>query len=168
MKLKEIKDNLTGQHYFLLIMFIIYVAILFINPELFAKTIGFFVEILIKIIPVFVFVFALMALTNYFITPKFLAKHFKEKGLKKWIFAIIGGILSTGPIYMWYPLLADLKKKGLDSGIIACFLYNRAIKLALLPIAIFYFGLKFVVILSFVMILASIVQAKIINKLEVG
>jgi len=63
----------------------------------------------------------------------------REKGIKKWIFVIIGGVLSTGAIYMWYPFLADLKDKGLNYGLISCFLYNRAIKIPLLPLMVFYF-----------------------------
>ena len=106
-----------------------------------------------------------MTLSNYFITPKFIIKHLKSKGLKKWFFVIIGGILSSGPIYMWYPLLADLKDKGLNYGLIACFLYNRAIKIPLIPIAIFYFSWTYVIILMIVMIFASIVQAILLNKL---
>ena len=106
-----------------------------------------------------------MAITNYFITPKFISKHIeKDKGIKKWVFAVIGGILSTGPIYMWYPLLADLKERGLSHGLIACFLYNRAIKIPFLPLLIFYFNWKFVIVLTIAMIFASLVQGMLINK----
>ena len=76
--------------------------------------------------------------------------------------------MSSGPIYMWYPLLSDLKKKGLNSGFIACFLYNRSIKIAILPMAILYFGWKYVLVLSVVMILMSVAQALLINKLIDG
>lgn len=92
-------------------------------------------------------------------------KHLKDKGMKKWFFVIIGGILSSGPIYMWYPLLADLRNKGLNYGLIACFLYNRSIKIPLIPLAIIYFSWKYIIILLLVMILASIIQGIIINKL---
>ncbi|WP_231288465.1 hypothetical protein [Methanococcus maripaludis] len=106
-----------------------------------------------------------MALSDYFITPKVVTKYLVENGIKKWIFVIIGGILSSGPIYMWYPLLADLKDKGMTHGLIACFLYNRALKIPLLPIAVLYFGWKYIAILSLVMIFMSIIQGIIIDKL---
>jgi uncharacterized membrane protein YraQ (UPF0718 family) len=93
-----------------------------------------------------------MVIANYFITPKFITKHFGEPGIKKWIFIIIGGILSTGPIFMWYPLLAELKEKGIGYGYLATFLYNRAIKIPLLPVVIFYFGLKYVVVFVFLIL----------------
>jgi len=76
------------------------------------------------------------------------------------------GILSHGPIYVWYPLLKDLKEHGMRTGLVTVFLYNRAIKIPLLPIMIFYFGISFVIILSIYMIIASIFQGKIIEILE--
>jgi uncharacterized membrane protein YraQ (UPF0718 family) len=105
-----------------------------------------------------------MFLTNLLIKKETIIKYLKKGKIKKWIFVIIGGILSSGPIYMWYPLLADLKEKGLDSGLIACFLYNRAIKIPILPVFLLYFPLKFVLILSMLMIIMSVFQGIIINK----
>jgi uncharacterized membrane protein YraQ (UPF0718 family) len=150
---------------FLIIIILIYVLILVINPEIFLKALNFSKIIFIKVAPVFLIVFILMVVSNYFITPKFIIKHLKNKGIKRWFFIIIGGILSSGPIYMWYPLLGDLKKKGLSNGLIACFLYNRAIKIPLLPIIISYFNLKYVIILTITMIIVSIIQGILINKI---
>ena len=165
MNLKNKLNQISGSWYFFLIMILVYFFFFIFRKDLFFSSSSFFYNILLKIIPIFIFVFILMAITNYFITPKFIMKHFKEKGIKKWFFVIIGGILSTGPIYMWYPLLSDLKDKGLSYGFLACFLYNRAIKIPLLPIAVFYFGWKYILVLSFVMIFISIIQGMIINKL---
>ena len=106
-----------------------------------------------------------MSLTNYFIKPQFILKHSKEKGIKKWFFAVVGGIISLGPIYVWYPLLKDLRDKGLDEGLIACFLYNRSIKIVVLPLAVFYFGIQYVAVLCLVMIIASVAQGLLIDKL---
>jgi len=161
MKLKDISKS----WYYLFAVIIIYLILFFYNKILFLSSLNFFLNILKNIIPVFLLIFVLMTLTNYFITPSFLIKHFKKGKIKKWLFIIIGGILSTGPIYMWYPLLADLKNKGLSYGLIACFLYNRAIKIPLLPLMIFYFNLKYVAILMAVMIFASIIQGILIDKL---
>ena len=160
-KLKQI----SGSWYFFIFIVLIYIILLAVRPELFFSSLGFFCKIILKIIPIFILVFALMAFINYFITPKTLIKHFEKKGIKKWIFIIIGGILSTGPIYMWYPLLADLKKKGLSWGLVACFLYNRAIKLPLIPLAVLYFSWTYIIILSIVIAFISIIQGLLINKL---
>ena len=169
MSLKSKLRQISGSWYFLIIVLFPYLGLFIFRQQIFYACIRFFYNILLKIIPVFIFVFVLMTLTNYFITPQFVMKHLREKGIKKWLFIIIGGILSTGPIYMWYPLLADLKDKGLSYGLIACFLYNRAIKIPLLPIAIFYFGWAYILVLSIVMILMSVIQGMFIDKfMEVG
>ncbi len=159
--IKEIKKS----WFFVIGIIFVYLVILSFNLNLFLNSMGFFVKIILKIIPIFIFIFILMTLTNYFITPKFVAKHLKDKGIKKWIYIIFGGILSSGPIYMWFPFLGDLKKKGLTEGLIACFLYNRAIKISLIPLAIFYFNWKFIAILFIVMVFTSIIQGILINKL---
>jgi len=152
--------------YFLLIVIAIYITVLFITPEKVLKSLGVFVGIIIKVIPVIILVFVLMAITNYFIKPSFLVKFMgKKSGVLGWVIAIIAGIISTGPIYMWYPLLADLKKKGVRKGLIATFLYNRAIKIPLLPMIILYFGLPYTIVLTIVMIVVSVVQGLIIEKL---
>ena len=151
--------------FFFIFMVIFYLLLFFINSNLFISSLIFFLQILIKIIPIFLLVWFLMVIANYFITPKFVFKYFDKKSANKWFFAIIGGILSEGPIYIWYPLLADLKKKGLDYGFVACFLYNRAIKLPILPAAIYYFGWKYILILAIIMVMASISQGIIINKI---
>jgi uncharacterized membrane protein YraQ (UPF0718 family) len=161
MNLKKIPE----QWLFLIIIIFIYINILFFEKEIFFLSIKLFYNIFLKIIPIFIVVFILMIIINYFISSKFIMKHLKKKGIKKWFFVIIGGILSSGPIYMWYPLLKDLKDKGLSYGLISCFLYNKAIKIPLIPIAIFYFGLKYIIVLSIVMIFMSIIQGIIINKL---
>jgi len=160
-KLKQIQIS----WWFLIIVLLMYIFLFFINNNLFNTSLLFFINLLKKIIPIFFLVFILMTITNYFITPKFLLKHLGEKGIKKWIYVIIGGILSTGPIYMWYPLLADLKNKGLSYGLIACFLYNRAIKIPLIPLMFFYFSWQYILILLVVMIFISVFQGIIINRI---
>ena len=165
MNIKNIPKQISESWYFLMAIILIYFLFFIFSPETFFTSLNFFSKIILKIIPIFVFVFVLMTVSNYFITPKFIIKHLAKKGFKKWVFVIIGGILSSGPIYMWYPLLADLKNKGLNHGLIACFLYNRAIKIPILPVAILYFSWRYILILSFVMIFMSVVQGLMINKL---
>ena len=162
MKIK--KPNISAYWYFLIIVIIAYIFLLIFYKAQFISAMSFFGGLVLKIIPIILFVFVLMTISNYFITPEFIIKHVKEKGIKKWFYVIIGGILSSGPIYMWYPLLADLKQKGLNYGLIACFLYNRAIKIPLLPLIVLYFGWKYVIVLTLVMIAASVIQGILIDK----
>jgi len=165
MNFKDKLRQLPGSWYFLGIIALTYLLLSIFNQGIYSNSLNFFNQIIYKVIPIFILIFVLMSLSNYFITPKFVIKHLKDKGMKKWFFVIIGGILSTGPIYMWYPLLADLKDKGLSYGLIACFIYNRAIKIPLLPLAIIYFSWQYILVLMIVMVIISVVQGILINKL---
>lgn len=169
MRLKDKLREIRKSWYFVIAMLLIYSILSFTNPSLFTESLDFFLNILKKIIPIFLFIFVLMTLTNLLITPNFILKHIeKEKSIRKWIFAVVGGVLSSGPAYMWYPLLADLKSKGVSDGVIACFLYNRgSLKIPLLPLMILYFSIPYIIILSFVMMFLSVIQGLIINKLKI-
>ena len=80
--------------------------------------------------------------------------------------AAAAGIIAAGPIYAWYPLLADLKKKGAGYALIAIFLYNRAFKPFLLPVMIGYFGWKYAVVLGILMFLGSFAMGGAINAIK--
>jgi len=102
-------------------------------------------------------VFLVMLIINLFLKPAAVAKFLgKGSGVKGIALSAAAGIISTGPIYAWYPLLKDLKQKGAGESSIAVFLYNRAVKPFLLPIMIGYFGWLYVVILTILMVLASV------------
>ncbi len=162
---KEKKKGLSNfAWYFLGIIVLSYLILLLLHSHLFLQCIIFSAHLLIKLVAVFILVFVLMTLANYFITKQFITRHLQTPGIKKWLFAVIGGIISTGPIYLWYPLLKDLRDKGLGYGYLATFLYNRAIKIPLLPLAILYFGLKYIALLTLLMIIVSIIQGILINK----
>ena len=151
--------------YFLFAVIVIYVIVACVNHTLFSSSLLFFYKLIIGIVPIFILIFILMTITNFFITPQFITRHFRDPGVKKWIFVIIGGILSTGPIYMWYPLLADLREKGVNNGFIAAFLYSRAIKIPLLPVIVFYFSPKYIIALTIIMIGFSVIQGITVNRM---
>lgn len=151
--------------YFVAVVIFAYIIIACVDFSLFSRSISLFSTIIIRLIPIFVIIYILMTITHYFVTPDFITRHFSESGIRKWFFIIIGGILSTGPIYMWYPLLADLRKKGIQCGYIATFLYSRAIKIPLLPVMVLYFSVKYIVILTVAMIVISVVQGITINRI---
>lgn len=150
---------------FLVIMISTYLVLFFLSPHIFWNSFNSFQKILIKILPIFIFVFVLMVIVNRYMSNEFIIKHMRGNKVKSWIYIIIGGILSTGPMYIWYPLLKNLRNKGITNGEIACFLYNRSIKPAYLPLIIFYFGLKYVTILTIIMVAMSLVQAFVIEKI---
>lgn len=124
-------------------------------------------HIFIQIIPVIAAVVLLMGISNYILKPKVVIKHLGEdSGVKGWILAISFGILSHGSIYVWYPLLKELRERGMKTGLLAAFLYNRAVKIPLLPLMIFYFSIPFVAVLTVYTILASVVEGKILELID--
>ena len=163
--IKKLLEKISGRWIFFIAIIVFYLILLFTNFPLAKDALIRSLNLLQKIVPIFILVLILIFLSNIFLdykkTIKFLGK---GAGLKGWFISIIGGILSMGPIYMWYPILSDLKEKGMKDYFIAAFLYNRAIKIPLLPMMIFYFGLPFTIILTFYMILFSIINGILVGK----
>ena len=115
--IKENKKNKRSKSskswYFLALIILFYIITAIISPEAAVKAGEFFYNLIVKLIPVFAFAFVIMILSDLFLTPKKITKYIgEEAGIKKWVFIIVGGIISSGPIYMWYPLLKDLQMKG--------------------------------------------------------
>jgi len=152
--------------WFLLIVVVIYIIAGIIKPDAIMPSLQFLWDIFVRIWWVFLLVFGLLSVLNYYVQPKHVYKYLgKSSGIKGWAMAVIGGIISTGPIYMWYPLLNELQKHGTRNGLISAFLYTRAIKPALLPLLILYFGLTYTIILTVVMIIMSVIQGIIVEKI---
>ena len=79
--------------------------------------------------------------------------------------ALLGGVLSHGPAYIWYPILSDLRKHDARDGLVIAFFYTRFIKLPWLPLMISYFGLAFTVVLTILVILGTWIQGWVVDKL---
>lgn len=163
MKIK-LPDNYKSWIFLSSILFL-YFIISFFNTSNIINSLIFAKNTLIKIIPTLLLIIVLMTIIDYLINPKKLVKYLgKNAGLKGWIITIISGIISTGPIYLWYPLLNDLQKKNMRTAYISTFLYTRAVKIPLIPMLIIYFGLKYTIILTISIILVSILQGLITEK----
>jgi uncharacterized membrane protein YraQ (UPF0718 family) len=144
---------------FLVVVVILFLMVFITNQEKGIKILQFYGHLLMQVLPILVLVYFILLLTNYFVDNKMIKKYMLDaKGYKIWLFTIVAGILSVGPIYMWFPLLKDLKDKGVKDRYLASFLYNRGIKLQWLPVLVLYFGLKYVLVLAFVMTFFSIPQ----------
>jgi uncharacterized membrane protein YraQ (UPF0718 family) len=164
---KEAEKKRWNSLYFLGPIIIIYLLLFCVNFENASNSLKASGEILIKLIPVLFLVILLMGLLNYFLKPKAISKYLgKGSGVRGWLLSIFVGIISHGPIYVWYPLLKELRKQGMREGLAAVFLYNRAIKIPLLPVMIYYFGIAFTVILLVFTVIASLIEGKIIEMLE--
>ena len=156
---KKIKEDKYHGTYFLGSVVFLYLLLFLLNPINIEKSLKTSANMLIHILPALLLIILLMGIMNYFVKPKTVLKYVGEgSGIRGWLLAIFTGILSHGPIYAWYPLLRDLRGQGMKTGLIVVFLYNRAVKIPLLPLMVYYFGIPFVVILTGYIIIASIVQ----------
>lgn len=133
---------------FLLVVVLLYVVALLVCPERAASAFAFGLKMLTKLAPVLVLVFFLMFVANYFIKPSWIKNHVgHDSGIKGVLVSITAGIISMGPIYVWYGMLHDFRKKGMRPAFTAMFLYSRSIKLPLLPLMVHYFGIIYTVVL---------------------
>lgn len=155
---KEKEKKASGlSWWFLAVVAVIYIVAAFISPATVSKALAKFSGILVQIVPVLVLVFFLLFLTDLFIKPEKVARYLGSgSGVTGWLVATAGGILSSGPIYVWFPFLAEMRKKGMKTSLAAAFLYNRAVKIPLLPLMVYYFGLAFTVVLTVYMIIFSV------------
>ena len=153
--------------YFLGTIVFIYFLLFFPQPENVEKALKVSADALIRILPSLLLIIVFMGIMNYLANPRTVSTYVgKGSGIKGWFLAIFTGMLSHGPVYAWYPLLRDLRNQGMKSGLIAAFLYNRALKIPLLPLMVYYFGTRFVLIFTFYIVVASIVQGWIIQMIE--
>lgn len=152
---------------FLFFVIIIYILIFFFDGQnsIFALTES--IEVLLKLLPIFVMIIFITTMINYFVKPKMMMKYFsKESGIKAWAYSIVGGIVSPGPMYVWYPILRELRENGLKNGLLATFMYTRAIKIPFIPIMIDYFGVIFTIVIFTYILLGGILQGIVIEALN--
>ena len=162
----QLKEKISFAWLFCFLMIIIFALVLLFNPTIGKEAWQYFIGLIKKIAPLLLIIFALLFILNLALQPKTIIKYLGGKsGVKGWLIAIIGGILSSGPIYLWYPLLADLKEMGTRNGLIATFIYNRAIKIPFMPILVFYFGWPFTIVLTFYLLIFSVINGLLVEKI---
>jgi len=160
------KRKISNGVLFLIGVFLVYVLIALFDSNFALEAIYGTLGMLLKILPLLLFVFFLMFLINIYLSSGRLQKHLgRESGIRGWVYAVVSGILISGPPYILYPLLGDLKKKGVKNSLMAVFLYNRNVKIPFIPVMIFYFGFSFTIILSFYLILFSVFNGLVVGAL---
>ena len=149
---------------FLIIVLILYSVLLLSDTTSALSALQKAGSILFSLLPLFLLIITLSALINYFLKPKQIIKHFgKESGAKGVFYALIGGIISHGPMYAWYGMMQDMRTHGLKDGLIATFMYARAVKLPLLPFMVDMFGLLLTIVMTLYILIAAVLQGKIID-----
>lgn len=165
----DLKEKMDAGMILCLLSAAFYVALSLWDLPLAKQALTAFGRLTIRILPVLLLVFALMFFSNLLLGQDRVARFVGQgSGLRGWIFAVAGGILSSGPIYMWYPLLSDLRAQGMSERFMAAFLYNRAVKIPLIPMMAFYFGWSFTLVLSVYMVLLSVANGVVVERLAGG
>ena len=165
--MKEKSGGLTRNGVvFLLVVMYLYALAFLVDAELALNALAFTTRLLYRLLPVLLLVFVLIFVSNLLVKPDWVRANVgRDSGLRGWTVAVVGGILSVGPIYVWYALLRDLKTKGMRTALIAVFLYNRGIKLPLLPLMIHYFGVAYTLVLATYMTLFSLLSGILVEKM---
>ncbi|NOZ80630.1 MAG: hypothetical protein GXP63_03060 [DPANN group archaeon] len=155
----------NGRGYFLLASITLYLLTFFFSPDRMMPILESYLKLILQILPIFIIVYAFMVLIDYLVTEDLL-KHMmgKEAGIRGWFIAIVTGIISVGPVYVWYPLLRNLQKRGIRVRFLSTFLYNRGIKLQWASLLILYFGWTYTLVLLTVMAVFSIPQGLITER----
>ena len=143
---------------FPILILVIYGVLFVLTPEQALVALKNSGKVCLNILLPLSLVFVVMLVLNLFVKPAQIV-HLLGRGanIKNILLSAVAGIISMGPIYVWYPLLKELREKGAGNMPIAVFLYNRAVKPFLLPVMITYFGWVYVSILTVLTVLSSIV-----------
>ena len=151
---------------FLLVVLFIYILIALFDLNFVIRALFETLHMFVKILPLLVLVFFIIFLINMFVSSGKLKKYLGSKsGIKGWIYTFIAGVLISGPPYVLFPLLGDLKKQGMKDSLIALFLYNRNVKIPFIPIMIYYFGFWFTIVVSFYLLLFSVINGLVVGVL---
>ena len=144
----------------------IYLIAFLVNSDLAWRGLEVTGQTLLKILPIILLIFGIMVLSNLFLTPERVKKHFgHEAGWKGWLYAILFGILVAGPPYALYPMLKQMKEQGLKTNYLAAFLYNRNVKIPLIPAMVYYFGWQFAITMTILVIIFSIISGVMMEKI---
>lgn len=137
-----------------------------VDPAIGRAALAAFIHMTRSIVPVLGLVFVLILLTEHFLTPaRTRAWLGRDAGVRGWLMALAAGILSTGPVYVWYGLLAELRARGMRTALLAVVLYARAIKLPLLPLLAHYFGVTYMLVLSVLVAVFAVLSGLILERL---
>lgn len=135
---------------FLITMCLVYGFAFVVMPEKAEVAFGHFLHSLIQMLPILTFVFLVMFVGYVFLKPEMIHTYLgKDSGKRGWIAACLASIFFSGPTYILFPYLKELKAQGMQNSLIAVFLNNRNVQPAFVPVMIYYFGLHFALVFSF-------------------
>ena len=158
------KQKLNGR-YMLPLVIMGYALLYIYAPDKTSEALSKSLSTMLHLLPVFLVVIVIMGIITALMNAKRMAKLLgRQSGIKGWVIAVFGGILSHGSSYIWYQMLANLREQKVKDGLIITFLYTRAIKLPWLPLMVSYFGYAFTGLLMFYIITGALIQGLIVEK----
>jgi uncharacterized membrane protein YraQ (UPF0718 family) len=160
------RQKLPGRLQFLLLVLAAYLVAGGLDPQLAASALAGFQAMLLKVLPILALVFVVLLLGNRLLNPERIRKHLgRDSGRKGWFYAVLGSILISGPPYVLYPMLAEFRRHGVRPALLAVFLYNRNVKIPFLPVMVYYFGLRYTVVVSGLIIIFSLISGLLLERL---
>ncbi len=157
--------NMSGSIKFLLLVMVSYLPAGYFYPAYAKGALWSFMTTLTNIVPVLIYVFAVIFLINIFVQPATIEKHLgSDSGLKGWMYAILGSILISGPPYILFPLFGELQKQGMKKSLIVVFFSNRNVQPAFVPVMIYYFGTPFTVVISIYILIFAVLNGLVLGR----
>ena len=153
-----------GGWWFLLAVIALHLAVSRIAPDLSRQSLDYFGGALFRLLPAFGVMFLLLCLFNLLIEPLQIRRWLGSlSGPRGWLLCLFGGVVSMGPIYLWYPLLKELKTQGMRRPLLSAFLYSRAVKIPMLPFMAHYFGLLYTGVFVVNILLFAVINGLVIE-----
>ncbi|MDH3359436.1 MAG: hypothetical protein OEL55_01070 [Desulfobulbaceae bacterium] len=159
------KKRVSNPYRFLLVVLSAYVLIWFQRPDMVLAALHGFGGMLLRIIPILIVVFIFLFVINSFGPERIKKLLGKESGWKGWLIAAGAGIFISGPPYLLYPMLGELRKQGVRDAFLGVILYNRNVKIPFVPVMVYYFGATYTLILSSYILLFAFLNGKILELL---
>lgn len=167
---KKMKNNIIKLVKVLIGVAVVFIAFRLLFPERFNPAVDMSVLYAKEMISIFPAVLLMMGLADVWIPADMVKKYLgEEAGIKGKLLAIVFGTLPTGPMYVAFPLAAELlRKKASISNIIIFLGVWASLKIPQIGVEIQFLGIRFAV-LRFIFTLISVVLiGLIIEKMMTG
>jgi uncharacterized membrane protein YraQ (UPF0718 family) len=160
------KSSFNAKYVFLIVICLAYLVASLINAEKATLAFKNFLIHFFSFLPIFVVMMIMMQLVQLFVHKKDLISKLKKISGKKQKFVyILAGIFSMGPLYVWFPLLKNLKDKNISMGNLASFIYARSIKPIFFPVLFYYFDWKYILSLFISLFIFALIQGFVVDYL---
>lgn len=147
-------------------MLLLYALLGVVEPAAAQRALAFFARVMRQVLPVLGLVFGLLFVAGLLLEPDRVRRYLgRRSGVTGWVVAVGAGVLASGPIYPWYAMLAELRQQGMRDGLMAAFLYSRAVKLPLLPLMLHYFGLAYTLVLCLYLVGFAVLNGWVVARL---